>query len=50
MNTADSEAMRVIAGPIAALLVLCGWDVFYHHGKYTQQLVQAASAIVHRAF
>jgi hypothetical protein len=46
----DTQAMRFLVGPLAVAIVFGGWDLYYHGGRYTHQIAQAASAIVHRAF
>jgi hypothetical protein len=47
---ATIDPMRFLIGPIAVLIVLCGWDFYYNHGKFTRQAVAASSDIARRVF
>jgi hypothetical protein len=44
------DPMRLLVGPIAVLIVLCGWDFYFNHGKFTRLTVAATSDIARRMF
>jgi len=47
---ATIDPMRLLIGPIAVLIVLCGWDFYFNHGKFTLQTVAGTSEIARRMF
>jgi hypothetical protein len=42
--------MRLLAGPVAIVIIMCAWDMYSNHGTFTHKIVAGASDIARRAF